>query len=136
MLKQRLILCALAGALALILAGCGDGKVQSTVSEVVSKIGDDISGTVSRAESMLDNYTSSGIDMDSSSMVSNPDYASSGSDREYGSSGVNSGDWNSDPNGLNSDLNGLNSDLGNLDSDLADDGVVNGEDNSSFIRER
>ena len=129
MLKRRLMLCALAGALALILAGCGNGKVESTVSEVVSKIGEDIGGTVSRVESALDDHTSSGVDMDSSSMVSNPDFASSGSDHENGSSGVNSGD-------LNSDLDGLDSDLGNLDSDLADDGVVSGEESSEAARER
>ena len=39
MRKQGLILLALSGLLALLLAACGDGRVESTVSEAVSKIG-------------------------------------------------------------------------------------------------
>ncbi len=64
MRKQGLILLALAGLLAVLLAACGDGKVESTVSEAVSKIGEDIGGAVSRAESMLDE----GFDRDGSSL--------------------------------------------------------------------
>lgn len=125
MLKRRLILCVLAGALALALTGCGDGKVQSTVSEAVSKIGEDIGETMSRVESGLDGGVNSRTDWDNSSLVSNPDYASSGTDYGNGTSGVNSGDWVTD---------GLDSDLGNLDSDLADDGIV-GRDESSALDE-
>ena len=54
MRKQGLILLALSGLLALLLAACGDGRVESRVSEAVSKIGEDIGETVSRVESMLD----------------------------------------------------------------------------------
>ena len=54
MRKQGLILLALSGLLALLLAACGDGRVESTVSEAVSKIGEDIGEPVSRVESMLD----------------------------------------------------------------------------------
>lgn len=51
------------------LTGCGDGKVQSTVSEVVSRLGDDVSETVSRVEDALDgDNTSSWLDDEASRM--------------------------------------------------------------------
>lgn len=61
MLKKRILAFCLCLSAAAVLTGCGDGKVQSTVSEVVSRLGDDVSETVSRVESALDDM-GSGID--------------------------------------------------------------------------
>lgn len=75
--------------MALTLAGCSDGRVQSTVSE----IGDDISGAVSRAESALDpDDNSSSGRPDKDELSSMPDYDSSqGGGVNSGSSDVENG---------------------------------------------
>lgn len=67
----------------LALTGCGNGKVQDTVS----RVGDDISNTVSRVESALDpnRDTSSGFP-DENDISSMPGYSSSQG------GGINSGD--------------------------------------------
>lgn len=96
-------------ALLAALAGCGDGKVQSTVSQVVSRVQEDVGDAVSRAESALD------------SMVEDDD--ASGLQSDLGS-------------GVNSDLDSaLDSGLGDeLDSGLnSGDGVsaVEGEESSA-----
>lgn len=75
--------------MALTLAGCGDGRVQDTVS----KVGDEISGAVSRVESALDpdSNGSSGFP-DESGQSSMPDYESSqGGGINSGSSDIENG---------------------------------------------
>lgn len=63
------------------MAGCSDGKVQSTVS----RIEDDVSNAVSRVESALDPDASDGFP-DEDEISSMPDYSSSQG------GGINSGD--------------------------------------------
>lgn len=48
-----LLLCA---ALPFLLAGCGNGKVESTVSNMVSQVGEDIEDTASRVESAVESF--------------------------------------------------------------------------------
>lgn len=125
MIKKRICVFCLCLPILAALTGCADGEVQSTVSEVVSRLGEDMNETLSRAESALESMdgieTVSGLDNeDASGMESNLD---SGLDNDLDS-------------GLDSGLNG-DDDYGNLDSDLADDGVVDedggltGDDESS-----
>ena len=82
--------------MALMLTGCGNGKVESAAS----KLGDDISNTVSRVESALD----PDHDDNSSGM---PDYSSSQG------GGINSGDDDIE-NGTESDGQ-VSSDVSGLD---------------------
>lgn len=56
MMKKKILALALCAALPFIMAGCGNGKVESTVSQVVSRMGDDISETVSRMESAVESF--------------------------------------------------------------------------------
>lgn len=96
--------------LALALTGCGDGRVESAAS----KLGDDISNTVSRIESALDpdDGESSGFpDEDEKSSI--PDYESSQG------GGINSGDEDI-VNGTESDGQ-VSSDVSGDDSSAADD---------------
>ncbi|MCI8385001.1 MAG: hypothetical protein HFE95_00970 [Acutalibacter sp.] len=90
-----------------ILTGCGDGKVQSTVSEVVSRLGDDVSETVSRVEDALDGDDTS---RDDSSILED-------ASREEGN--------------LDSDL----ADDGFVDGD-GDDDTVSGGDSSKVTKDR
>lgn len=74
MKTKRFFIFAACCLLCLTLTGCGDGKVQSTVS----RIGDDVSNAVSRVESALDpdDDTSSGVPTESE-QSSMPGYTSS-----------------------------------------------------------
>ena len=54
MLKKRFILFALCAGLAVLLTGCGNGRVESTVSDVISKAGEELDDAVSRVESAVD----------------------------------------------------------------------------------
>ena len=74
MKTKRFLIFAACCFLAAALTGCGDGKVQSTVS----KIGDDVSNAVSRVESALDpdDNVSSGVP-DEDEQSSMPGYTSS-----------------------------------------------------------
>ncbi len=74
MKTKRFLIFAACCLLCLTLTGCGDGKVQSTVS----RIGDDVSNAVSRVESALDpdDDTSSGVPTESE-QSSMPGYTSS-----------------------------------------------------------
>lgn len=101
----------------LALTGCGNGKVQSTVS----RVGDDISNAVSRVESALDPDmdTSSGFP-DEDEISSMPGYSSSQG------GGINSGDGdivNDTESGIASDIDN-NSYIGN------DSSTVNGDASS------
>lgn len=62
MIRKKLLALALCAALPFVLAGCGNGKVESTVSEVASRLGNDVSETVSRVESAVESF----FDMESS----------------------------------------------------------------------
>lgn len=105
MKTKRFFIFAACCLLALTLAGCGNGRVESTVS----RLGDDISNTVSRVESALDpdDNISSGFP-DEDEISSMPDYSSSQG------GGINSGD-NDITNGTESDPE---SDIGNDSSDF------------------
>ena len=56
MIRKKLLAIVLCAALPFLLAGCGNGKVESTVSEVVSRVGADVSETVSRVESAVESF--------------------------------------------------------------------------------
>lgn len=76
------------------LTGCGDGKVQSTVSEVVSRLGDDVSETVSRVEDALDGNDNSSRDS-ASTLEDNSGLVSDGAgnlDSDLADDGVVDGD--------------------------------------------
>lgn len=91
--------------MALMFTGCGNGKVESAAS----KLGDDISNTVSRVESALDpdhDDNSSGFP-DEDEKSSMPDYSSSQG------GGINSGDDDIE-NGTESDGQ-VSSDVSGLD---------------------
>lgn len=96
-----------------LLTGCGDGKVQSTVSEVVSRLGDDVSETVSRVEDALDGDNSSGWDDDS---------------RLDDDSGLVS----DEAGNLDSDL----ADDGVVDEDRDDDSTASRDDSSKVTKDR
>lgn len=90
MKTNRFFIFAVCCLLTLALAGCGNGQVGDTVSQMASQLGDDISGAVSRVESALDgtpNDNSSGFP-DEDEISSMPNYASSQG------GGINSGDDN------------------------------------------
>lgn len=89
MKTKRFLIISACCLMALTLAGCGDGRVQDTVS----KVGDEISGAVSRVESALDpdSNGSSGFP-DESEQSSMPDYESSqGGGINSGSSDIENG---------------------------------------------
>lgn len=96
-----------------LLTGCGDGKVQSTVSEVVSRLGDDVSETVSRVEDALDGNDSSSRD--------------GASTLDETSGLVSGGDGN-----LDSDL----ADDGVVDGDRTDDSAASRDGNSKVTKDR
>lgn len=107
MKTKRFFIFAACCLLSLTLTGCGDGKVQSTVS----RIGDDVSNAVSRVESALDpdDDTSSGVPTESE-QSSMPGYSSS-----------QSGDVsNRDDDTPSGDESGTMSD-GQVSSDLSSD---------------
>lgn len=74
MAKKRIFILSLCAVLSLLLAGCDSGKTASNaaskVGETVSRIGEDVSGAMSRAESFLEGDDSSvGSRMDDSGTV-------------------------------------------------------------------
>ena len=76
MMKKKILALVLCAVMPFMLAGCGNGKVESTVSEVASRIGNDVSETVSRVESAVESFfepASSRLDEEFSSAGSRVD---------------------------------------------------------------
>lgn len=88
MMKKKILALALCAALPFIMAGCGNGKVESTVSQVVSRMGDDISETVSRMESAVESF----FEPESSRLDEELSSAGSHVERQDGESGLSSGE--------------------------------------------
>ncbi len=65
MIKKRVLIFCLCGAMSLLLTGCANGRVESTVSQVVSKAGEGLDNAVSHIEDGVDSMLDGDRDLDS-----------------------------------------------------------------------